>query len=595
MEIDSAKDLHLARRMAEPDGLSRASQELKFPSELNEMELEASSDEPDVNVEGDSEYGESRAVQLSDTAHLAGFRKISSYSVENAFAVQNWGRSGSTFLQSLFDDHPQVLSTPNFYSRHYYTAWAGAISRAPDSCKIDTFLEAFRPWWDTGRVDATAGLHRLGPERLEIAGVARHALEGYLRAAFADGRPITRRSLFEAGHLAYALARGQEIVPHGLQILFPIHGHPRGTACALLEDFPRARFFYTLREPVANVASSIEHMCVNNFDLQTDPIEWALIWLFARRTAGYPRSSTRFLDRPYLPYLLSSDRVRGLRLEDLHSAGSRIMSAAAAWLGLVDNERLVQSTWDGKRWRNRPEIGRDSSLGTAPGERNVDRRLGGLDQIRIGLLLAKAPHLQAAYPGAGSVDQPSWVLRLTALVTPWRQEVRTRQSDLRSLDALLTFAPIWPKQFTAALKAAWRREHYRARLLTMNAGTRKIRENLPDARKSRSIQAVLIVTPLRDFRWRTRALIGGGCDLERPDRLGVAFLDEASGERSLRHTLFWLVILTAGRCIAHLRTYVHLRLLMFELVFRRRSEIARLPLLTSHDQSPAQERIVHCL
>jgi choline kinase len=582
MEIDSPKDLRLARRMVERDELRGTGPELMFPADLMEIELEAASDEPGLNVEDDVDAEPS--AELRDAEPGRSYSQVRNYRVDSAFAVQNWGRSGSTFVQSLFDDHPQVLSTPNFYSRRYYAAWASRIGRERDARKIEAFLTVFRAWWDTGRVDATAGLHRLGPDRREIAGVDRSTLEGYLRAAFADGRPITRRSLFEAGHLAYALARGQQLKPPGLQILFPIHGYPRGTACALLEDFPNARFLHTLREPVANVASSIQHHCVNNFDLENDPVKWAIMWLFARRGAGPGRPSTRFLDRPYLPYLLHADQVRGMRLEDLHRDGANLMASAANWLGLVDDERLGQSTWDGKRWWNRPEIGRDSFLGAAPGGRNINHRLGGLDYARIQRLLAQAPHLKATYPETCSGQRFSWWVELATLLTPWRQEGRPRRSDLKSIEALLTLSPIWPRRFREALQAVLRRERYRARLLAMNAGTTSVREHLPNWRKPAAIRAVLIVTPTKDNRWRSRALIRGGlCDLEHTDRLGVAFLDEAAADRKLGSVLFWLVVLTAGRGLANLKTYASLRLLVLQLALSHRQRSVELPLLRGVD------------
>jgi hypothetical protein len=261
------------------------------------------------------------------------------------------------------------------------------------------------------------------------------------------------------------------------------------------------------------------------------------------------------------------------------------MAGAAVWLGLVDEPRLGQSTWDGKRWWNRPEIGRDSRLGAAPAERNVDRRLGGLDQARIRLLLGKAPHIQALYPEAVSAQRFPWWVRLAALVTPWRQEGQARWSDFRSLEALLSLSPIWPRRFKDALKAAWRRERYRTRLLAMNAGTKSIRERLPDWRKPAAIRSVLILTPTNNQRWRSRALTAGAAaNLKWEDRLGVAFLDEASGDRTLSSTIFWLVVLTAGRGLAGLQTYGRLRWLVIALALRHRGDVAELPLLSHGDR-----------
>lgn len=570
MEIDSAKDLKLAQAMTRPDEIKGTAPQLVFPDDLKSTAIEEAEDEPDptaeteeVSAAEDGKAGEAAPPLSWDEARLRPYAGVRGYRVDNAFAVQNWGRSGSTFVQTLFDDHPQVLSTPNFYSRRYYMAWAARIGRTPDADKIGAFLESFRQWWDTGLVDATAGLHRLGPERNEIAGVKREALEGYLRAAFADGRPITRRSLFEAGHLAYALARGQRLAPTGLQILFPVHGEPRGVAAAFLEDFPEARFIHTVREPVANMASSIQHLCFNDFDLRGDALEGALQGLFGRSGSRYGRPQTGFLDRPYFSHLLSRDQVRLLKLEDLHADGEGVMAAAAGWLGLDPHARLTVSTWDGKIWWNRPESGKDSRLGGQPLGRNVGTRLGLGDRRRVDLLTAAVPAVRAAYGGAAGA---SALAKLRAVVSPWRQEGLARRSEVRSLAALLEVSRILPEPLVSRLKDVHARERYRARLLEMASGSIGVRKKLPDAQKPNAVRAVLLVTPIPDG-WRTRALAGGRADLrEDSDRLSIIYLDDATGPKSVRDQAFWMIVLTLGWRIARLRTWIRVRRLMADLL-----------------------------
>ncbi|MFC5343368.1 NTP transferase domain-containing protein (plasmid) [Brevundimonas staleyi] len=574
MEVDGARDLKLSQRMAEPDLLKGTGPKLIFPDDLKAFAVEEAEDEPDVTAEteevstthagtGDGHVPTSTLPASWDTARLGRYAEIRTHKVLNAFAVQNWGRSGSTFVQTLFDDHPQVLSTPNFYSRRYYIAWAARIGRAPDDEKISAFLESFRQWWDTGLVDATAGLHRLGPERSEIAGVKREALEGYLRAAFADGRPITRRSLFEAGHLAYALARGQALAGCGLQIMFPVHGEPRGVAAAFLEDYPEARFIHTVREPIANMASTIQHNCFNEFDLRGDALEDALQGLFGRRGGRYGRAHTGFLERPYFPFLALSDQARLLKLEDLHADGARVMVGAAHWLGLDPHPRLTISTWDGRLWWNRPESGKDSRLGGQPLDRNVESRLSIGDRRKIASLVGAAPAVQAAY----GMDSPSNLFsRLLAVVSPWRQEALARRSEVRSLTTLLKGARILPRRLVDRLKDVLARERYRARLLEMASGSIGVRKKLPDAQKPNAVRAVLLVTPIKDG-WRTRALAGGRRDRrEEADRLSILYLDDATGPRSVSDQVFWIVVLTLGWQLARLRTWISVRQLMARLL-----------------------------
>ena len=43
----------------------------------------------------------------------------------SVLAIQNYGPSGSLFLQSLVDDHPNILSIPALYMLNYYSFWDG--------------------------------------------------------------------------------------------------------------------------------------------------------------------------------------------------------------------------------------------------------------------------------------------------------------------------------------------------------------------------------------------------------------------------------------------------------------------------------------
>lgn len=574
MEVDSAKDLKIAQRMTERDEIKGTGRQLVFPADRTASAvMEDAGDEPDATSDIEPEdppAGEDQTPETWDETRLAPYAQIRDYRVANAFAIQNWGRSGSTFVQTLFDDHPQVLSTPNFYSRRFYIVWASRIGRLPDHQKIGGFLEVFEQWWNPGLVDATAGLHRLGPDRRDLAGVKRETLEGYLRAAFAGGRPITRRSLFEAAHLAYALSRGQALAAAGLQILYPVHGEPRAVACGLLEDFPHARFIHTLRDPVANVASSIQHLSVNALDLGSDSLEATLGGLFEGKGGRYGWPYTSFAERPYQQHLISSDRARFLKLENLHRDGAGVMAATSDWLGIVDSPQLLASTWDGKRWWNRPESGSDSRLGGLVLSRNVDCCLGPKDRRTIDRLARGMPGVAVAYDQAVQPAAPSLAAPLALLLGSLRQARCARRSELRSIRALLTLRGVLPQTFVKRLRTALRRERYRIRLLQMASGTISIRKTLPDSRKSSALQAALLISPSQGS-WRTRALtaVSRKADhLQAPDRLVAAFLDEATADRRLDDLVFWILVLGPGWWLCRILTDLRVRALLARLLLR---------------------------
>lgn len=563
IEIDSVKDLKIARSMTERDEIKGVGPHLIFPANLPIDFAGDALDDSAVSTElaGEADAAPEMVIDSGpfDEERLQPYLAIRDYGVENAFAVQNWGRSGSTFVQSLFDDHPQVLSTPNFYSRHYFMAWAATIGRLTDAEKIDAFLRIFRQWWDTGLVDATAGLHRLGPERNEIAGVQRAKLEGYLRAAFAGGRPITRRTLFEAGHLAYALARDQRIASSGLQILFPIHGEERAVAAALLEDFPEARFVHTLRAPVSNVASLARHLRFNALDDREDAFSTSLRLLFLREGIRSDRRFTIFSDRPYFAWLATSRQAQILRLEDLHRGGSRAIGQVASRLGLSDVRGLSASTWDGKQWWNRPESGSESNLGQSPTRPAFEEFFSARNRTTMNImahcLSAAADHYES-FAWSPMIVTRTWLL--LQIIAPCHPKLRSSPAVAQRLLSISQL-PILPTTLRSQINSRLRREIRKGALTRLNAGVVLIRRKLPDLSKSATIRGTLILTE-RNERIRARAITHVGKNkLSEPDRLDAVYLDDARPCSSAREHALWALILFVGGIASRCRTAVSIR------------------------------------
>lgn len=582
MEIDSVRDLRLAIAMVNPDPIHGHGPELEFPDGVQRShsrridELDEEIDNNDVD-RAQKPYSTAKRTKMATERDLV---PADIGEITNVIAVQNWGRSGSTFVQSLFDDHPQILSTPNFYSRKYFLLWASSLALLRDDEKIDAFIEGFAQWWNAGLVDATAGLHRLGPRRNEIAGVPKDTLRSLLMTSLPPGMPITRQRLFAAAHAAYAIARGQDLDPHGLQIMYPVHGEIRGVAAALIEDFPRAQFVHTLREPVSNVASMIRHLRFNSLDDRDDALTAAMRMLFKREGSRFGRKFTIFSDRPYFDWLIAADQARALKLEDLHRGGSQAITEVARNLGLREWSGLTRSTWDGKEWWNRPESGTESKLGPDPSMRPNVELLSPTDLKKIEIIarLTRAGAGQYRHlTNSHAIAARLWLILL--LVVPWRFELSNSPKLAQRLEAIAQ-SRLLPERTRATLSQRLLRELRKVSLLRMNLGTVFIRRNLPDESKSAAVRGTLILTESRR-RVRIRAL--ASVDRSNPttnDAIDAVYLDDALLFRSAGDHLTWAFILCFGGVLARFKSFYAVRSIMLMAIKGRKIPVTMEPYTT---------------
>ncbi|WP_157801184.1 hypothetical protein [Sphingobium sp. LB126] len=387
-------------------------------------------------------------------------------------------------------------------------------------------------------------------QRNEIAGVDYYRLEGFLRAALPEGLSITRRKLFEAGHLAYALASGQRLLASSIQAMFPVHGEPRAVAAELLEDFPETRFILTVREPTTNFASTLQHLRSNGLDLQVDALESVITTFFARKGNRGGLDFTLYGDRPYFAWLVGLDRLRVLKLESLHQSGRELMRSIAGWMSIRYQDCLTESTWQGKRWWNRPESGSDSRLGDFDPDRYISTNLSTDDCKKVKLLAARSIILSNSYENIATYPSPlDNMISLCGLLWPWKSERIERTSNLRCLLGVHSIGAVLPDRLIRRIRFQIRRERYRSKLLGLNKGSATIRAKLPDEAKSATVVATLILSPQGDD-WRTRALTSiNRTHINGADRISAFFLDETLRAPNLNDLWFWTFVLTVGRCL----------------------------------------------
>ncbi|HJP21616.1 MAG: sulfotransferase [Alphaproteobacteria bacterium] len=312
--------------------------------------------------------------------------RIDPNTLERVVAIFYYGRSGSVFLQSLFDSHPDVLTVPAEHLHDFYPFWSNVAS-LPAAAQVTAFCDRYDALFEPGPA-------HWGVEREAFSA----ALEAHLRDQVPDldHDPAPRKFFFQAVFAAYAEARGREFASQRPWIVFQAHNPLIFAVDGLLEDFGfELRFLHSLRDPLATMASWFRLAWEKNGpapDLpgtalirsiyHAKPIFSGAINL---KSTSAPKLSPQDLER-LAEWDASNSRAS--RLEDLHEAPRQTIEKICAWLDLPWHDTLLESTFDGRPWA---QVSTDGSV--LAGFRGIvaaapDDLYHPLDRFRIKLLLA---------------------------------------------------------------------------------------------------------------------------------------------------------------------------------------------------------------
>jgi hypothetical protein len=123
---------------------------------------------------------------------------------------------------------------------------------------------------------------------------------------------------------------------------------------------------------------------------------------------------------------------RAVRLEDLHRSPETVMRHVAEWVGLRWNPALLESTFGGFRWWNRPGLSRVSGFSPAIVSKERDTYTTALDEQRLAFV--GGPILDMYYRNAGWARQGPAKRALSAVgcLLPFSVEIFWR-SPVRAL------------------------------------------------------------------------------------------------------------------------------------------------------------------
>jgi hypothetical protein len=296
-------------------------------------------------------------------------------------AIFFWGRAGSVFVQSLFDSHPDVLTIPASRLNGFHRWQWERISREPSiEAMARCFIECNASVFD-GRDDRWfEGLGALGPARDTPLWVDAEAFVRHL-ASVLVGSEVTRRRFFLAAHVAYALARGQDVSKR-TTIIYQLHSAEAFPAVeAALQDFPHMRAIGTTREPIRSMLSYLrKNVLVARAWSNTERSSYAQLapsgaynFVYRHQLSGWRELMAR-----------QGPAFFSLRIEDVNRDIEGQMRTLAAWLNLRWDPCLTESTFNGLVYNGEtPPV----EAGAAPSPEESDAALDALDRYVLEGLL----------------------------------------------------------------------------------------------------------------------------------------------------------------------------------------------------------------
>ena len=241
------------------------------------------------------------------------------------------GRTGTDFLQSLLDSHPEVLTFngPLFY----HTFWKESACVAAGNFEISDFVDEFIGKHIEklkSKYDIIEMKYRLGEKWNQSIDIDTTKFKSVVLKLL-DGQEINSKNSMVAIYAAYAICLGQDIKKK--RILFH-HIHHFEKLREYFKDFPDSKIICMTRDPRANFVSGIEHW--RKFNTRTD--NEVHLHLYIKRILADSTILNRY----------SNEHIT-IRLEDLRKKGE-ILRKIAEWLNISYNECLTKSTWGGLAW-----------------------------------------------------------------------------------------------------------------------------------------------------------------------------------------------------------------------------------------------------
>ncbi len=309
--------------------------------------------------------------------------RLSLNHINRVAVIMYYGRSGSVFLHSLLDFHPNIITIPGTYLSGFNDFWILESSGLSKDQIIAAFVKRYDVLFDANSpvyiygAGANAGVElgfaNMGHGQNETISVDKDTFIFNLNQVLNDCEKINRKNFFKAIHIAYYHCLNESYDSlHEPLIIYQLHTPSQVRAIQLLEDFPFSIYLHTVRSPIQTFSSHIIHVAkkmLSKSDL-TGLINHCLY-------GGFPV----FEDcREY---------SWAVKLEDLHQRPRTIMESICKVLDIPWNDSLMHSTFNGKPWYNVKDSVKINGFSDKTIIKTNDEALSSFDRFRLDVVLSR--------------------------------------------------------------------------------------------------------------------------------------------------------------------------------------------------------------
>lgn len=269
-------------------------------------------------------------------------------------AIFSCNSSGSIFLQSLFDSHPQVLMFPSIFLMNFHNPNQNRLTRKLQYASyeqaetlVELFCQTYLMCFDSS-FDQTFELNALGPQQNTPLQVDQQVFKQHvlhiLNQFQHSNQEFSRKIFFLSVHFAYAMAQGQDIKTKHT-IIYHIHIPELNTEIQQTWlDFPYFKAIFTLRHPLKSIHSSLRrsqnriqsHVSKRDYSFEDMVLNGHYHDTYRLQLKGY----SQLIKQLTIPHYT-------LQLEALHNQPETSMQELANWCGLRWESTLLNSSFNG--------------------------------------------------------------------------------------------------------------------------------------------------------------------------------------------------------------------------------------------------------